>query len=98
MILGRMGISRSKFMMMESRTESKWSTLKRYCSKLSFKTGEDKAEGASEIAEEMGETIWGGITKVDGRLEGGDDSFSVVPFFPKQQSEHLKLKDLLTRL
>ena len=57
MILGRMGISRSKLMMMESRTESKWSTLKRYCSKLSFKTGEDKAEGASEIAEEMGETI-----------------------------------------
>jgi hypothetical protein len=48
-------------------------------------------EGASEIAEEMGEKISGGITKVDGRLEGGDDSFSVVPFFPKQQSEPFKL-------
>ena len=51
-------------------------------------------EGASEIAEEMGEKISGGITKVDGRLEGGDDSFSVVPFFPKQQSEHFKLGSL----
>ena len=33
------------------------------------------------MAEEVGEIISGGITKVDGRLEGGDDSFSVVPFF-----------------
>ena len=98
MISGGMGIGRSKFTMMESRTESEWSMLKRYFSKLSFKTGEDKAEGDSEIAEEMGEKISGGITKVDGRLEGGDDSSSVVPFFSEQQSEHLKLLDCLTRL
>jgi hypothetical protein len=60
------------------------------------------------MAEEVGEIISGGITKVDGRLEGGDDSFSVVPQATfsdgrfatclKQQSEHLKLWDSLTRL
>ena len=38
-------------------------------------------EGAFEIAEEMGEKISGRITKLDGRLEGEDDSFSVVRFF-----------------